>query len=318
MRRTATVERNISIDVLRIALAFMVIGKHTNFLYEINPTVGYFMNDGLFRTAVPLFITISGFYFSPSLQRSSFSVWLRRYIFIYIFWMLVYSKFWLSLSNAVFFNLFIGIKHLWYMPGFIGAGVVMYFLKEINSKFLLATACILFLIGFFIQYAGNYHLFNGSIMDEYFNFNWVHKNFLFYCFPFFAAGHLVGKHKLHEKISKKSALLLSLIGLFCIFSECTINFILIGVKEGFANLITLPFAVSFIFIFFLKIEIKGKSKKLSEHSSSIYFIHYWIIIFLQNVVLLHGIKLTLLTAVLSVSASFFVIQINRKMPFRII
>lgn len=311
-------ERNIAIDVLRIALAFMVIGKHTNFLYEINPTAGYFMNDGLFRTAVPLFITISGFYFSPSLQRSSFSAWLRRYSFIYIFWMLVYSKFWVELSNVVFFNLFIGIKHLWYMPGLIGAGIVMYFLEKRNSRFLLATASLLFLIGFFIQYAGNYHLFNESVIDEYFNFNWVHKNFLFYCFPFFAAGHLVGKHNLHEKISKKSALFLSLAGLSCLFSECAINYTFIGSKDGFANLITLSLAIPSIFILFMKINIKGKNKTLSEYSSSIYFIHHWIIFFLQNIFLQNGMRLTFLTAILSISASFVIVQINRRMQLKII
>lgn len=276
------------------------------------------MNDGLFRIAVPLFITISGFYFSPSLRKSSFSVWLRRYSFIYIFWMLIYSKFWAELSNVVFFNLIIGVKHLWYMPGFIGAGIVMYSLKEKNSIFLLATASVLFLIGFFIQYAGNYHLFNGRVVDEYLNFNWIHKNFLFYCFPFFAAGHLVEKYRLHEKISKNLSLFLSLAGFSCLSAECTINYIFINSNDGFANLITLPFTVVPIFLLFLKIEIKGKSRILSDLSSSVYFIHYWIIFFLQNLLLEHGTRLTFLTAALSVFASFFIIKINKKMPFRII
>jgi surface polysaccharide O-acyltransferase-like enzyme len=130
-------ERNIAIDVLRIALAFMVIGKHTHFLYEIHPALGYFLSDGLFRMAVPLFITISGFYFAFSLQRDSFQFWLKRYMFIYIFWMLIYSKFWIKTSNVIFFNFIIGIKHLWYMPGLIGAGIIVFFLRKTKDMNLI-------------------------------------------------------------------------------------------------------------------------------------------------------------------------------------
>lgn len=56
-------ERNISVDILKLVLSFMVVGLHTNFLRDLSFPVGYVLKNGFFRMAVPLFFIINGYYF---------------------------------------------------------------------------------------------------------------------------------------------------------------------------------------------------------------------------------------------------------------
>ena len=69
--------RNKGLDYLRLVLAFMVVGIHTNFLGEISPFAAYLMGGGLFRIAVPIFFLISGFYFRAVLAEGNVLVWIK-------------------------------------------------------------------------------------------------------------------------------------------------------------------------------------------------------------------------------------------------
>ena len=62
-------ERNISLDLLKLGMAFMVVGIHAGFMADINPLVKYLTVDGLFRIAVPVFLIINGFFFYRSFEK---------------------------------------------------------------------------------------------------------------------------------------------------------------------------------------------------------------------------------------------------------
>jgi len=55
--------RNLTIDVLKIVLAFFVVFLQIHFLKNSYPEVSYLLVNGLFRIAVPVFLLITGFYF---------------------------------------------------------------------------------------------------------------------------------------------------------------------------------------------------------------------------------------------------------------
>lgn len=55
--------RNGALDVLKIAMAFIVVGMHAGFLTDISPIAAYLTANGLFRIAVPVFLLINGYFF---------------------------------------------------------------------------------------------------------------------------------------------------------------------------------------------------------------------------------------------------------------
>lgn len=63
--------RNISLDILKIALAFMVVGLHAGFLSSVT-SIGYYLTvNGVFGIAVPIFLLIGGFYFYTAVSKDN-------------------------------------------------------------------------------------------------------------------------------------------------------------------------------------------------------------------------------------------------------
>ena len=56
-------ERNVSLDILKLSMAFMVVAAHARFLSEISPLGEYLTVNGLFRIILPVFLIINGFFF---------------------------------------------------------------------------------------------------------------------------------------------------------------------------------------------------------------------------------------------------------------
>jgi peptidoglycan/LPS O-acetylase OafA/YrhL len=53
-------QRNITLDILRIVMAFMVIGSHGGFLREFGQFARYIYVSGIVRIAVPIFLNTNG------------------------------------------------------------------------------------------------------------------------------------------------------------------------------------------------------------------------------------------------------------------
>lgn len=56
-------QRNLSLDFLKIVLSFFVVGLHCSFLIDVNTDAYFATVRGIFRLAVPIFLIISGYYF---------------------------------------------------------------------------------------------------------------------------------------------------------------------------------------------------------------------------------------------------------------
>lgn len=314
-------ERNLSLDILKLAMAFMIIGVHAEFLRDFSELGRYLTVNGIFRIGVPIFLVINGFYFYPVISNNNQYMWLKRIFILYLFWMLFYSWYWfyvpdLSIVGVIKFldKFIIGFWHLWYLSGLLGAALVLIFLKRKTSVFLGALMALTFLAGVFVQYVGHYHLVKNPSIDHLLNLPWAHRNFFLFSFPFFCAGFLINKHSLQNKISDNAALMLGILGLALLIAESYLNFRQINEDRYFDNFLSLLFVCPAVFIFFIKQNIMGRSKQISLYSSAIYYIHALVLILLSKYINF-GTLLTLLGIVVSVVAAFVVIKINEKLKF---
>ena len=313
-------ERNVSLDFLKLALSIMVVALHSGFLKEYTNIGSYLTVNGLFRVAVPLFLIINGYYLYGAIQKGNFKIWFNRSVILYIAWMALYAFFWLrpypytftDFSKKIFILIF-GYHHLWYVSGMIvGGGIINYIHDKINTKAMVYCIISAYSIAIIIQYVGNYHLFGNELLDKVFNQSWVYRNGVFFSFPFMAIGFVLNKLNLKNRVTNNAAKLLSVTGLVLLFLEAYLNYINPGREGGFSCYLSLIVVCPSIFIFIAKQEIKSNSKIVALYSSAIFFVHSAIISLLLMNAELAPTLLTLYSIVVSFVISFFVIRANKK------
>ena len=217
--------RNISIDILKVILAFAIIALHGKLFKDINPELSFFLINGFFRIGVPIFLLITGFYF---VQVQNFKLWFKRVFYLYLIWMLIYSPFYfaspISLSNITkdLMYFFLGFHHLWYIAGTLLGGGIMWLMKDKSVKLQILSSVGFFLLGVTLQYLGNMHFFSG-LPDKLLNIYGVHRNFLTVCYPFMMFGYLINKHRLINKI--KLSWLLLVLSIVILFAEAYFNYL---------------------------------------------------------------------------------------------
>ena len=143
-------------------------------------------------------------------------------------------------------QIIIGYHHLWYIAGMIGAAIILIMLHKFSSVILSISILLTFLGGVLIQYLGNYHVLEGGLFDIVFNYAWVHRNMLFFSYPFFCVGYLINKHSLCDAVSFKSAAILSALGVVVLLGESYFNYYQEGRDGGFDNLLSLLLVCPFV------------------------------------------------------------------------
>jgi len=301
--------RNLSIDVLKIILAFFVVFLHMNFLKETYPVLSYILVNGLFRIAVPVFLVITGFYFFHIDSAKKLKKWLFRTFLLYAIWMLIYVSYWKD-NEQVWLTIIFGYHHLWYLIGTFFSGFLLYFLRNQSSRLLLTLAIFLFLFGYVVQVLGNLHYLNtesDSLLNDYL----LYRNFLFVCFPFLTIGFLINKHRIDISTYKNSSLLviLSILG---VIAEAFFNYKYIS-SESTDILFSLIFASPLLFLYCQKIYIKTTSKVLASLSTAIYVVHPLIMKseFYKEI---QSFKILIFLAIL-IPVSFGLVYLNRKLKY---
>lgn len=301
--------RNLSIDVLKIILAFFVVFLHMNFLKETYPLLSYILVNGLFRIAVPVFLVITGFYFFHIDNAKKLKKWLFRTFLLYAIWMLIYVSYWKD-NEQIWLTIIFGYHHLWYLIGTFFSGFLLYFLRNQSSRLLLTLAIFLFLFGYVVQVSGNLHYLNtesDSLLNDYL----LYRNFLFVCFPFLTIGFLINKHRIDISTYKNSSLLviLSILG---VIAEAFFNYKYIS-SESTDILFSLIFASPLLFLYCQKIYIKTTSKVLASLSTAIYVVHPLIMKseFYKEI---QSFKILIFLAIL-IPVSFGLVYLNRKLKY---
>lgn len=301
--------RNLSIDVLKIILAFFVVFLHMNFLKETYPALSYILVNGLFRIAVPVFLVITGFYFFHINNKVKLKKWLFRTFLLYAIWMLIYISYWKD-NEQIWLTVIFGYHHLWYLIGTFFSGIILYFLRNQNSKLLIALALVFFLLGYGVQVLGNLHYFeneNDSVLNMYL----LYRNFLFVCFPFLTIGFLINKHKIDLSEYKNSSLLI-ILSVLCVVAEAFFNYKNIS-SESTDILFSLIFASPLLFLYCQKIYVKTASKILASFSTAIYVVHPLIMRseFYKDI---ESYKILIFLAIL-IPISFGLVYLNKKLKY---
>lgn len=302
--------RNLTIDVLKIVLAFFVVFLHMNFLKETVPTLSYVFVNGLLRIAVPVFLVITGFYFFHIDDFKKLKKWLFRTFILYAIWMLLYISYWKD-SDQIFLTIIFGYHHLWYLIGTFFSGIILYLLRKKSSGILIFLAVTLFFTGYCVQVLGNLHYFDKE-QDVVLNMYLLYRNFLFVCFPFLTIGFLINKHKIDLSRYNNSYLLLIAVILF-VFGEAFFNYYWVS-SENTDILFSLLFACPLVFLYFKNIYIKTSSKILANLSTAIYVVHPMIMKSTFYTEMQSSFKVLIFLAIL-IPVSFVLVYLNNKLKY---
>lgn len=315
-------ERNVSLDILKLLMAFMVIGLHARFLSEFTSLGSYIFVNGLFRIAVPVFFVINGFYFASVLNKGTQKSWFSRLIILYAVWMVFYAYFWLPRTGLSYESvvkaletILLGYYHLWYIAGLLGAAIILHFTHRCDSKTLVLSILVAFIMGLFIQYAGNYNLAENKLVDKVLSYERLHRNALLFSYPFFCIGYLINRQKIHTRFSLQTAAIMAIVGTSLLILESYINFIQLNGGSEFDIYFSLMIACPFIFILFTKISMNGDGKKISLYSSAVYFIHIFWLKLLSGQTSFDPTIMTIACIFLSVISALVIIEVNKKLKF---
>lgn len=310
--------RNASLDWLKLVLSLLVIAIHCHIFKEQGHLAHFLTVDGICRIAVPIFLVINGYYFEAAIQSKSWRPWVKRAAFLYLTWMIIYSPFWglYASTDRPIFNITIalltGYQHLWYLSAVVISALSLACLQRFRYAHVAPFAILLFMLGVAIQYFGNYHFFNQAWINDLCNQVWIHRSGFLFAFPFFFAGAFIQKRNFDQITPLKSSIAFSILGLFLVIAESYLNEISPNCKGGFDNYLSLPFAAIPIFILISKIKITGSSRQISLFASAIYLIHPFLKDIIQIKTHIDGTALTLWVTLTSAIASLLILKINKQ------
>lgn len=307
-------ERNASLDLLKVFMAFAVVGIHTGFLKEYSADISYIFTQGIFRLAVPIFFMINGYYFySFLLKKKPLFLWLKHLLVLYLSWTLIYVCLFDLVNGEIIKTIIYGYFHLWYIPATIEAGVLLYMIRNIDDKYKIVLIIITYGTGLFIVYSGHYHIFAMSTIDILFNKQAMYKNFLFLGFPMFSLGFLIAKYKIENEYSFRKLLFFFSFFFFLLIFEGTVNlYFLIDRTQGFDFLFSILFVAPALFVLVLKSSLITRNRTMSDVATITYFIHKIFIAFAAYLGIKGGTSVMFFVIGLSLLSSLVLIPLNKK------
>ncbi|MDO0946733.1 acyltransferase family protein [Chromohalobacter israelensis] len=273
-------QRNVSLDVLKLILAVIVVISHAQVLMGYSE-LGYQLTvEGMFRIVVPIFMMVSGYFFISVIRKKSLAGWLKKVVTMYLFWMLVYVYFWLDIPAANLHEVLrllrvavMGYHHLWFLSALIGAAILLYMLRNYSVKVLMACTVVLYCLGVFFMYAGNYDLFAGSRVDALLLEAWPYRNFLFFGFPFFCIGYLLRSWDGIRQLDRRYYAIWTLAGALLLLGESYLNYVSLGVGLHFDMYLSLLVFCPGLFLWVWSLNVPGDSTSLAYYATALYFIH---------------------------------------------
>jgi surface polysaccharide O-acyltransferase-like enzyme len=297
--------RNLTIDLLKIILSFFVVGLHGSFFQDIDPVVGYMLKQGLFRCAVPVFLIISGYYFYRMNSFEKELKFIGRLFLLYTIWFLIYIPIFHKkiYPGHIIHEYLNGISHLWYMIHAVYAFFLLSLLKRLRLKWQMIVVGCLALCGLFLQYNNGYDIMYLKDVKDLSLF----RNALFFCLPFIYIGFLVRRFKF-----PRVSIGWVIAGAVVVLVESYLNHF--SSRGSFDILLGLYFFCPALFIWAIRSTRATSVKYLSQISTGVYLVHPY---FLKNMPIesIAGNDYTMLTLSafgLSVLVTLVLILINKK------
>ena len=318
-------ERNQSADIFRLLLIFMVVAIHVNVFSEIRK-INFFTVDGYFRMAVPIFFIINGYFFQRYVtDKFLFRKWLCRALLLFAVWQIIYLPMYIPTDGltpqhiAVFISqALFGYHHLWYVAAMASGGVILYYVKDFRYALLLCVS--LFIIGWILQYARIF-LQADSLMFKVFSQYWIFRNGLFFGFPMMFIGVYIAKNNLIEKLSKTRCVILLFFSFLLLSLELCLTNIYLFKKISYHIdfIISLLIFCPLLFILLMKSNVVYfthlKSKSFALIAAAVYFVHPYVIFFLEKYLNLSVSLLYALTLIFSLIVAFLLFSLRKKLFF---
>jgi surface polysaccharide O-acyltransferase-like enzyme len=305
-----------ALDLLKLALAVMVVGLHGNVLREAGNLVGVPL-QAVLRLAVPTFFLVSGLFLermSPSQMRT----WLWRLVGLYLGWSVVYAVPWLVSGPRdtvqIVTTLVFGHHHLWFLTALIGAGLILHRLRDLGTVALLGIAAMSFALGVGLQYVGNYHLIADPAVDALVNQFWVYRNFLFFGLPFLTVGFLLSRHSDALRFPGPTLVLAMFCGLMVLFAERAANVWLTEGRETFDLMASLPLVAVPLVLWVRNFEVSVDTRAVASIATTVYLIHVLILDWMTAWGGLTETPTVIVTVGISCLAGYLFVRLRRAMP----
>lgn len=326
-------QRDYNMDLLRIFASFLVILIHVcahNFYNTpINSIewLSYDMYDSMARSAVPIFLMISGVFFLNEKTQVNLKKLYTKKIFklvvVFIIWSFIYAVFCTftkRIDSSIFLSSFItGHFHLWFIPAIIGIYIISpfiyrfiknsdekifkYFLIIFISSSLLKTISYLQFLPYYEYITLFLKLFPIDIICNYYSY--------------FILGYFLYNYNVSKKFTK-SIYILSIISIFLCFLGCYILSRYLGYNNAdFMKEFSIFSVIESIgiFLFFKNYNFAGKEvfgKRITDISNctlGIYVIHMLIMYLLFDYNLIQIRSFNTILSVPIISILIFVISL---------
>ena len=203
MKKT-NLNRNCTIDILRLFFSILVVAIHTSPFIEYNAILSYFCSQTLSRLAIPFFAGVAGYFYFKDKSKGKNLKYLKKYMLIYSFWSTVMFTFdavhWTgSISSFVLYVLktffLTGWRQLWYLLAVIYVICLLALGNRISNRF---NSFIYFCSFVFLAYgiaADNYgKIFSAirtiSLIESFFQNSFVNLPMIL---PFFMLGYTLNR-----------------------------------------------------------------------------------------------------------------------------
>lgn len=263
-------QRNFSIDIVKAIAALLVICIHTGYPSVIGDYV-----VSLCRTAVPIFLLISGYYYQVIIDQNKTLSYYKKILLLTFFsstFYFIVNGIELSYlkvfrwDKMLMFSFPVTGDHLWYLYSLINVLIVLAFCNKIKERLFFLIPLLLL---------GNYIL---SFFPKF----WLYRNFLFTSLPYFLLGMYFYKNRdLVATLfrNKNHCILFIILGILlqCVEVYLYKHFDLIHVQDHY---LMTPLLVVMIFSYTLSVNFQKEnivSVIGKRYSAYIYILHVFVL-----------------------------------------
>lgn len=292
--------RNGTLDILKVAMALMVVGIHVNPLKPLGRAAVIATGDGLFRIAVPAFLVLNGYFFLSAAQQGRAGAYVRRVLVLYGLWMLVYTPIWLpefaqQTPGETLTEVAIGYWHFWYLTSLALAAALAAPMRDWPAGRILAVAGGCFAIGVVLTY--------GQALGCWRVENWVHRNGLFLGLPFLLAGMLIRRQDILAWAPRRVWLGLAGLGVVLVVGESLALYAFAPRGVAHDNMASLAFAAPALVLAALALPVRDAGRDLGLYANGIFYTHVAFLVPMLHVAFLNATAARPLTWALTVAGA---------------
>ena len=273
----SAIGRSRAVDLLKLALALMVVGIHANPFRELGRTAVLMTGDGIYRLGVPVFLLFNGSFLQAALEKGRGWSYVKRAATLYVLWMLLYlpiywpalmaQSWWQNLRMALF-----GYWHLWYLSGMAVAAAILVPLAGWSVARLTALMGVTLAGGLALFYLQAWEVItiDVKLLQDPLP---PHRNALMLCLPYMLMGMLIHRLRLAESLPRGPVLAVAALGILLVPLESV--WVAHAAPRGFPHdtMITLAFAAPALMIAAMQWPGQVADRRIGDYASGIYFVH---------------------------------------------